>query len=118
MIQLYASKNNFDAQKVQRFLKERKIPFQLMDLKKHKPGGRELDLFIKAAGSAKKLVDRTDKKVLSHPIAHFDTDSLVREALLENPLFLISPITRNGTRVMLGFDKEALEALIAGEGRN
>ena len=113
MIQIYLSKNNFDAQKVQRFLKERKIPFQIMDLKKHRLGERELDVFIRAAGSVKKLVDRADKKVLSHPVAHFDTESLIKEGLLQNPGFLISPLTRNGSKAMIGFDKEMLEALIS-----
>ena len=113
MIQIYLSKNNFDAQKVQRFLKERKIPFQLMDLKKHKLGERELDIFIRAAGSVKKLVDRTDKKVLSHPVAHFDTESLIKEGLLQNPGFLVCPITRNGQKAMIGFDKDVLEAMVS-----
>ena len=45
MIQIYLSKNNFDAQKAQRFFKERRIPVQVMDLKKHKLGQRELELF-------------------------------------------------------------------------
>lgn len=112
MIQIYLSKNNFDAQKIQRYLKERKIPFQVMDLNKHKLGERELDVFIRAAGSVKKLVDRTDKKVLSHPVAHFDTESLIKEALLQKPTFLISPITRNGQKAMIGFDKDVLEALV------
>lgn len=112
MIQLYLSKNNFEAQKVQRFFKERGIKIQVMDLKKHRLGERELDLFIKAVGGARKLVDRQDKKTLSHPIAHFDSDAFVKEALLENPLFLISPIVRNGTKVSVGFSKEALEDMI------
>lgn len=112
MIQLYMTRNNFDSQKVQRFLKERKIPFQLMDLKKHKLGERELDLFIRAAGSAKKLVDRMDKKVLSLPLAHFDTESLIKEGLLAQPMCLVSPIVRNGNKVMIGFDADALAMLV------
>lgn len=112
MIQLYITRNNFDAQKVQRYLKERKIPFQLMNLKKHKPGQREMELFIKAAGGAKNLVDRKDKSVASLPLAHFDTESLIKEGLMESPMCLVSPITRNANKVVIGFDQDALEALI------
>ena len=36
MIQLYISKKNFDAQKAERFFKERRVQVQVMDLKKHK----------------------------------------------------------------------------------
>ena len=113
MIQLYLGKPNFDAQKVRRFLKERGIAFQLMDLKKHRLGERELDLFARQAGGVRKLVDRADKQTMSHPVAHFDTESLIREALLENPRFLVSPITRNGDRILIGYDKSALEKLIS-----
>ena len=42
MIQLYISKKNFDAQKAERFFKERRVQVQVMDLKKHKLGEREL----------------------------------------------------------------------------
>ena len=38
MIQLYISKKNFDAQKAERFFKERRVQVQVMDLKKHQAG--------------------------------------------------------------------------------
>jgi arsenate reductase-like glutaredoxin family protein len=113
MIQVYLSKHNFDAQKVQRFLKERGIAFQVMDLKKHRLGERELDLFARSAGNIKNLIDRTDKRVMEHPAAHFSTESLIREALLEHPGLLVSPITRNGSRILIGYDKNALDQMIA-----
>ncbi|MBR4331743.1 MAG: ArsC family transcriptional regulator, partial [Clostridia bacterium] len=56
-IQIYALKKNFDTQKAERFFKERRIPYQLLDLKKHKLGGRELALFARRIG-AQNLVDR------------------------------------------------------------
>ena len=112
MIQLYIGKMNFDTQKAQRFLKERRVPFQVMDLKKHRLGERELDLFIRAVGGVKKLVDRADPKVSEHPVAFFSTDSLIRDELLAHPAFLVSPIVRNGQRVCVGYDKDALEALV------
>ena len=34
-LQIYAGKG-FDTQKAERFFKERRIPYQLLDLKKHK----------------------------------------------------------------------------------
>ena len=35
-IQIYALKKNFDTQKAERFFKERRIPYQLLDLKKQR----------------------------------------------------------------------------------
>ena len=34
-IQIYCGKKNFDTQKAERFFKERRIPVQMLDLKKH-----------------------------------------------------------------------------------
>lgn len=48
-IQIYAAKKNPDVLKAERFFKERRIPYQTMDLKKHKLGRKELELFVRAA---------------------------------------------------------------------
>ena len=60
-IQIYCGKKNFDAQKAERYFKERRIPFQALDLKKHKLGEREIRMMISAIG-IEKLIDRDDKK--------------------------------------------------------
>ena len=49
-IQIYVNKKNPDVLKAERFFKERRVPYQLVDLKKHKLGERELQLFARAAG--------------------------------------------------------------------
>lgn len=104
-IQIYAGKRNFDTQKAERFFKERRIPYQLLDLKKHKLGQRELALFARRLG-AQALVDRQSPEVLSHPVAHTDDDAYILECLLENPRFLRTPIVRNGEQVTLGADEQ------------
>ncbi len=100
-IQIYVSKKNFDSQKAERFFKERKIPYQLMDLKKHKLGLRELELFAKQLG-IDQLVDYEDKRVKEHPVGHTNIPSVILETLQEKPVFLRSPIVRNGNKVTLG----------------
>ncbi|MEG0492222.1 MAG: hypothetical protein RR696_03390 [Clostridia bacterium] len=49
-IQIYSNKKNPDVLKAERFFKERRIPYQLLDLKTHKLGKRELELFVNAVG--------------------------------------------------------------------
>ena len=41
-IQIYASKKNPDVLKAERFFKERRIPYQMVDLKKHKDLGKSI----------------------------------------------------------------------------
>ena len=101
-IQIYAAKKNPDVLKAERFFKERRIPYQMMDLKKHKLGRRELELFARAAGGAQALVDRSGQKSLERPVAHMSSDSLILDALMDDPSALVSPIVRNGSKATVG----------------
>jgi arsenate reductase-like glutaredoxin family protein len=99
-VQIYVNRKNPDVLKAERFFKERRVPYQLVDLKKHRLGERELALFAKAAGSAAALVDR------SGPVAHMTGDALIVSELLSDPSALRSPIVRNGNAVTVGVDEE------------
>ena len=110
-IQIYTLKKNFDTQKAERFFKERRIPYQLLDLKKHKLGAREMALFARRIG-AYDLVDRKSPDALSHPVAHTDDEQYILEALTENPRFLRTPIVRNGEQVTVGAAEKTWEEWI------
>ena len=112
-IQIYVGKKNPDVLKAERFFKERRIAYQIMDLKKHKIGRREMEVFVRAAGSAKELVDREGKKALERPVAHMTTDSLIVAELLNDPAALRSPIVRNGNKVTIGADEEVWKQWVA-----
>jgi len=110
-IQIYVNKKNPDVLKAERFFKERRIPYQLLDLKKHKLGRKELEVFARAVG-VKELVDREGKKALERPVAHMSTESLILAELLNDPSALRSPIVRNGSRVTVGADEETWKAWV------
>ncbi|MFH1513499.1 MAG: ArsC family transcriptional regulator [Bacillota bacterium] len=111
-IQIYAAKANPDVLKAERFFKERKIPVQYVDMKKQKPGLRELTLFMKAAGSARALVERRGIKALERPVAHMSDDTLILSELQNDPMALVSPIVRNGQKVTVGVDEAEWTAWI------
>ena len=104
-IQIYGGKKNFDAQKAERYFKERRIPFQALDLKKHKLGEREIRMMISAIG-IEKLIDREDKKVKEHPACYYDREELLIPAIQENPWLLRLPIVRNGNKMTLGYQPD------------
>lgn len=110
-IQIYFGKKNPDVLKAERFFKERRIPCQLMDLKKHKLGQKELEVFVRAVG-ARNLVDREGKKALERPVAHMSTDSLIVAELLNDPSALRSPIVRNGAKATVGADETAWQSWV------
>lgn len=104
-IQIYYNKKNPDVLKAERFFKERRVPYQLVDLKKHRLGERELRLFAGNPGGARALVERAGKAALERPVAHMTTDSLILGELLADSSALVSPIVRNGSAVTLGADE-------------
>ena len=101
-IQLYISKKNFDVQKAERYFKERRIPVQVMDLKKHKLGERELQTMARAVG-LDNLIDREDKKVKEHPASYCNIESALIGYILDNPWLLKAPVVRNGSKVTVGY---------------
>lgn len=105
-IQIYVGKKNFDAQKAERFFKERRIPATIVDLKKHAPGKRELELFARAAGSMKALVDETAKGERALYVQHLNIEDMIAEELMEHPELIKGPIVRNGQKAMIGFDEK------------
>lgn len=104
-IQIYCHKKNFDVQKAERFFKERRIPYQMLDLKKHRLGEREVRLMISAIGP-EELIDRTDRKVREHPACYYDRPELLIPAIQENPWLIKGPIVRNGNEMTTGFQPE------------
>ena len=112
-IQMYVSKKNFDVQKAERFFKERRINVQVMDLKKHMLGEREVQVMAKAGG-LQNLIDREDKKVKEHPACYYNQDSLLMAAILETPWLLKSPIVRNGSKATVGYQPDVWEEWVKG----
>lgn len=107
-IQIYFYKKNFDVQKTLRFLKERRIEPQLVDLNRHKPGRKELTLFASACG-VKALVDINNPSVKEHPVAYTSDEAIIFDYLIERPDFLVTPLIRNGRQVMIGFQEQELK---------
>lgn len=107
-IQIYAVKKNFDQQKAERYFKERRIPVQMMDMKKHKLGRRELEVFARAIG-AQNLIDREDKRLRSIPPVTTIMIAMILDAILETPWLLRSPIVRNAAKVTVGYCPEVWE---------
>ena len=104
-IQIYFGKKNFDTQKAERYFKERRIPYQALDLKKHKLGEREIRLMISAVGT-EALIDREDRKVKEYPACYYDRAELLIPAIQEAPWLLKLPIVRNGNRITVGYQPD------------
>ena len=102
MIQIFGTNKSFDCKSVQRFFKERRIPFQFIDLKEKEMSRGEFDSVVSAiartAGSHADAVDELiDKSSKSYAESAYLDDSDKEDKLFEYQLTLMKlPVCRNG----------------------
>ena len=101
-IQIYAHKRDFEVQKAERYFKERRIPYQFVDLNKHMMGIRELESVSRQVG-IKNMIVLSDKDWQSHYISQLSDPAAALEALKDHPKMLKTPIVRNGKLATVGF---------------
>ncbi|MDY2843017.1 MAG: ArsC family transcriptional regulator [Treponema sp.] len=101
MIQIFGTAKNFDTKKAQMWFKERRIPFQFIDLKEKEMSRGEfesvLDSVVRTAGSRADAVELlADKKSKDYASFAYLDDADKEEKLFENQLLMKLPICRNG----------------------
>ena len=106
-IQIFGRSKCFDTKKAERYFKERRIPYQRVELDKYGIRRRELESVIAAVGGIDTVIDEKAKEaVLIRYLAHSE-DKL--EKLLESPQALRTPIVRNGKKATVGYYPEVWE---------
>jgi len=101
-IQIYALKRDFDVQKAERYFKERRIPYQFVDLSKKGMGLKELEAVRRQVG-LQAMVRLSEKDWESHYVAQLTDDQAALEKLRDNPKLLALPIVRNGAQATVGY---------------
>lgn len=101
MIQIFGTTKNFDTKKAQMWFKERRIPFQFVDLKEKEMSRGEFESVVesvsRSAGSRAEAVELlADKNSKDYASFAYLDDSDKEEKLFENQLLLKLPVCRNG----------------------
>ena len=99
-IQIYALKKNFDVQKAERYFKERRIPYQALDLLRYGMSRGELTSVKNAVGLDTMLNPKAADYALVQHLA-YEQDKI--ERLLDDPSLLRTPIVRNGRQATVGY---------------
>ena len=102
--QIYCGKG-FETQKAERFFKERRIPYQRVDVLKFGIGKRELESVAAAAG-LDALCDKESKAFRESVIAYTQNRDTILAGLMEKPALLKLPIVRCGKKATVGFCPE------------
>ena len=111
-VQIYCGKG-FDTQKAERFFKERRIPYQRVDVLKYGIGRRELESVAAAVGTDA-LCDRESRAFRESVIAYTQDRERILAGLLERPALLRLPLVRCGRLATAGYEPETWQRWIDG----
>jgi arsenate reductase len=103
-VQIFGRRDCSDTRKAERWFKERRIPFQFVDLKVKGLAPREFETIAAAVG-LENLADTTSKRFLEKGLAAA-APSRLRPALAEDSLLLKTPMVRNGREATVGMKPE------------
>ena len=106
-IQIFGKNKCFDTKKAERWFKERRIKYQYIDLNRYGISRGELTS-VKNAVGLDALIDEKARSVEALTYLAYADDKF--EGLLEEPLFLHTPIVRNGKKATVGYCPEVWEA--------
>ena len=116
MIQIFGTNKSFDCKAAQRFFKERRIPFQFVDLKEKEMSAGEFDSVVTALartedGRDAALDAMIDKKAKDYASIAYLDDNEKEGKLFENQVALLKqPVCRNGkTEATVGMAQKIWE---------
>lgn len=99
-IQIFGNKKCFDTKKAERYFKERRVKFQLIDIVDKGLSKKEFQSVSHAVGGMDFLVNTKSKDY--HLLNHL-LRAQQEEVLLENPSIFNTPIVRNGRQATVGY---------------
>ena len=104
-IQIFGKSKCFDTKKAERYFKERKIKYQLIDVAKFGMSKGEFNSVKSATGGMENLIDEKSK-FYETCFIKYTPQNMIEEKLLENPALFKTPIVRNGKLATIGFNPE------------
>lgn len=102
-IQIFGKRKCFDTKKAERWFKERRIKYQLIDLDRYGMSRRELES-VRAAVGLEAMFDPNDP---DYALLQYLAGSEAKlEKLFEEPWRIRTPVVRNGRQATVGYCPE------------
>lgn len=105
-IQIFGSKKSFDTKKAERYFKERRVQYQMIDMKEKGMSKGELTSVMQAVGGLDALIDENAKDQDTLALLRYIPDADKLEKVLEHPQLLRTPIVRNGRKATVGYQPD------------
>ena len=109
-IQIFGIRKCFGTKKAERYFKERKIKYQLIDLNILGLSKGELQS-VKTAVGLKNMINSEAKDYKRLNMNHIISTEGREEMLLNNPSLYKTPIVRNGKHATVGYEPDVWQSL-------
>lgn len=105
-IQIFGKNKCFDTKKAERYFKERRIKFQMVDLIRYGLSGKEFDAVLRGVGGVDNLIN-WEAKSQEITLMKYMNDTRAKEnKIFDDPSLMRTPIVRNGKQVTVGYCPE------------
>jgi len=102
-IQIFGTSKCFDTKKAERYFKERRIPFQRVDLLRYGLSGGEFDAVLRAIGGIDNLINWKGKDPDILLMKYMEDKRAKEDKVYDNPKLMKTPIVRNGKQATVGY---------------
>lgn len=105
-IQIFGTTKCFDTKKAERYFKERRIPFQRIDLNRYGMSNREFESVLRAVGGIDRLIDWNTRAPEIDLMRYMDDQNAKADKVFDNPRLMKTPVVRNGRLATVGYCPE------------
>ena len=105
-IQIFGTSKCYDTKKAERFFKERRIPFQRIDLARYGFSDGEFNSILRAVGGVDKLIDWDSRSPALDLLRYTDDVRTKEDRVFDDPRLVKTPVVRNGKRATAGYCPE------------
>ena len=111
-IQIFGKSKCFDTKKAERYFKERRIKYQMIDLLRFGMSGKEFDSVLRGVGGIDNLIDWDNKSQEITNMKYMDDQRAKEDKVFDAPELMKTPIVRNGKYATVGYCPEVWEQWI------
>lgn len=108
-IQIFGKSKCFDTKKAERYFKERRIKYQLVDLPRFGLSGKEFDAVVRGVGGIDRLIDWDSKDPQITLMKYMDDIRAKEDKVFDEPKLMRTPIVRSGKNVTVGYCPDVWE---------
>ena len=105
-IQIFGKSKCFDTKKAERYFKERRIKYQMIDLMRFGMSGKEFDSVLRGVGGIDNLIDWESKSQEVTNMKYMEDKRAKEDKVFDAPELMKTPIVRNGKQATVGYCPE------------